>query len=355
LEPTSAPEQSSTGRLPLAVYFLARDTALVDQVWRMAPDGTTLDQITSQAGGISAFDVTTAGHRLAYITGSQLVVHELSSGSTRVLVSGDPDDGSDDWNYSRRIEAPRWSPDGRTLAFGLNGVNLYDMENGEIRTVLANRVVDREGFPFPETLFRPDRWSPDGTAILVDVGFYEGADKAIYNLDEDRYIEFVRPDQTTMCCSSAWAADSSYVLLAGYSYGGSSSELWRMDASTGEGTVLVPSDAGDGTFHFVDWPHALDSRLHYFYANVLEAPPTTPPLVMVHSGLDGLTGRAQLRSETLLLLDALWAADGSLVVGVQPPPGDPTWPPHGPLVAIYTDGRAAWPLAPDGRQPLWGP
>jgi len=339
----------------MAVYFLARDTAQVEQVWRMDPDGTTLDQITSQAEGISAFDVTSSGRRLAYITGNQLVLQELNSGTTRVLVNGEPDDGSDGWNYSHRIEAPRWSLDGRTLAFGSNGLNLVDLETGEIRPVLANRVVDREGFPFPEALFRPDRWSPDGTAILVDVGFYEGAGKAIYNRTEDRTIQFLRPDQTTMCCSSAWAADSSYVLLAGYSYGGSSSELWRMDASTGEGTLLVPSEAGDGTFHFVDWPLALDGRLHYFYANIPEAPPTTPPLVMVHSSLDGVTGRAPLRSETMFLLEALWAPDGSTVVGVQPPPGDPTWPPHGPLVAFYTGGRPAWPLAPDGRQPHWGP
>jgi len=203
LEPTPAPEESSSPRLPMAVYFLARDTAQVEQVWRMDPDGTTLDQITSQAEGISAFDVTSSGRRLAYITGNQLVLQELNSGTTRVLVNGEPDDGSDGWNYSHRIEAPRWSLDGRTLAFGSNGLNLVDLETGEIRPVLANRVVDREGFPFPEALFRPDRWSPDGTAILVDVGFYEGAGKAIYNRTEDRTIQFLRPDQTTMCCSSA--------------------------------------------------------------------------------------------------------------------------------------------------------
>jgi hypothetical protein len=355
LEPTAAVSESPAGRLPMAVYYLATDAALVEQVWRFDPDGVSATQVTFTPGGVSAFDVTAAGSRLAYITGNQLVIQELSTGSTRIVVDGEPDDGSEGWSYSRRIDTPCWSPDGSTLAYGHNGLNLYGLTAGGIRPVLANRVVDRSGFPFPEILFRPDRWSPDGTAILVDVGFYEGADKAIYNLEEDRNIEFSRADQTTICCSSAWAADSSYVLLAGYSYGGSSSELWRMDAFTGDGSVLVPSDAGDSTFDFVDWPHALDGRLQYFYANIPAAPPTTPPLVMVQSGLDGVTGRTLLRPETMFLLDALWAEDGSLAVGVQSPPGGPTWPAHGPLVAIYTDGRPIWPLAPDGRQPRWGP
>jgi hypothetical protein len=339
----------------MAVYFLAAVGSSGEQVWRAAPDGRTLDPITAQEGGIRDYDVSAAGQKLAYVTGNTLVVQELVDGSTRVLVNGEPNDGSEAWAFTHQIEAPRWSPDGRTLAYGQNGLNLFNLDSGHNQVLLANRVVDRGGAPFPEILFRPDRWSPDGKAVLLDVGFYEGADKAIYRVEENRTIEFVRPDQTTLCCSSAWAADSSFVLLAGFAYGGLSSELWRMDASTGEGTLLVPAETGDGTFQYVDWPHSLDSRLHYFYANLLEAPSTTPPLAMVQSGIDGITGRVPLRSETMFLLDVLWASDGGLIVGVQPPPGDPAWPPHGPLVVIYADDQAAWPLAPDGRQPRWGP
>ena len=74
------------------------------------------------------------------------------------------------------------------------------------------------------------------------------------------------------------------------------------------------------------------------------------PLLMVQSESDGQTNRQQLRSDILIIREALWARDASLALIVQSQQG-----PSGPLVLAKTDGSPLLILANDAQQMRWGP
>lgn len=88
---------------------------------------------------------------------TRLVLVDLASGEIETLTHG-----------PRSDSAPKWSPDGRTIAFlsdreqaHINRLRLFDLET---RTDRAVSEVDG----FVEAL----QWSPDGTTILLSVAGY---------------------------------------------------------------------------------------------------------------------------------------------------------------------------------------
>jgi WD40 repeat protein len=304
---------------------------------------------------VSEFDVSAKGD-LAYIANNQLFIWPAGSANRQLIVDGGANTLTDGWAFTQEIRYPRWSPDGATLAYGMNGLNLYTLATGATALALPNEIEDQEGFPFPRNLYAPAAWSPDGRALLIAVGHYEGEDKAIYTLAGGKLVNLTNADSGSVCCSAAWSPDGTAIYTAGYAYGGLSSELWRYDAATGTGTRLIAESASDGTYNFADFPHALpDGSLAYFFGNIPSQPSNNVPLILVRSNSDGVTGRTALRPEKVVLVEALWSTDGSLVVTVQPGPGEPTWPPRGPIVVVFADGRPNQALVPDGRSPRWGP
>ncbi len=351
--PTEVPQV-----LPAALYFLAPDSQGVNQIWRLAPDAVHFAALTAEAGPVTDYDVSTAG-KLAYITQNQLVIRDPNTGERVTAADGGPDDNSDAFNFMKKIERPVWSPDGKTLAFGLNGINLLQIETGPAARVLPNDIKDTNGFLMPRALYRPDKWSPDGTRLLVDVGYYEGAGKAVYLLASNTVVLLSKGDLGgASCCAASWSPDSQSIFSAGFTYGSSSSDLWRYDAATGKGTQLIPEVAPDGTYNYTDWPLLLArGRLVYFFTNQTSIPASDNALLvkMTASDPDGVTERKFLREDPVHISEALWAADGSLAVVVLPAPGSTDYPAHGSIGVLYPDQRPIAQVIHDGRLLRWGP
>lgn len=357
-KPTPSATQSSiqaAGNAQEGLYFLAKDQAGKDQIFRFEPGSQNLSQLTHESAGVSDFDVSITG-QLAYVTNNQLVLSKTDGSARTVLVAGSPDDGTDKFKYTQMIQGLSWSPDGKTLAYGQNGLNLFQIGSSSKTQALINELDQQGDMEFPKTIYTPDRWSPDGSRLLVNLSFYEGSTQAIYLPGKQNLVKLTRSDgQFASCCMTSWAADGS-LYSAGFTYGGGGSDLWRYNPETGQGTNLIPAQSTDGTYNYVYWPQLTpDGKLIYFFANLPDLPSSSIAAKMVHSDADGVSGREPLHPETYYLNEALWRADSSLAAVVEPAPGDPVWPARGPVVLLYTDSRPAQPVNAAGYLLRWGP
>jgi WD40-like Beta Propeller Repeat len=156
LLPTSKSEIESKARSSHDgqwVYFVRLlDPFAEFAIWRVHPDGTSLEQVTPGAGE-SEPDPSPDGASLVYLApdqGGQFVVRNLTTGEVRSLgVAG---------------LAPRWSPDGHTIAYVCDfRICTIDANGGPPR-----QVSHADDFYSGEML----DWSPDGRWLLARGGEY---------------------------------------------------------------------------------------------------------------------------------------------------------------------------------------
>jgi hypothetical protein len=285
-----------------------------------------------------------------------LLLHD--DGSDRRVIA---DGGTVDPNnpFINTISSPVFSPDGQTLAYGHRGLRLYSFATGNSDLILENQIDDVGGGLFvPRELYSPERFSPDGTKLLITLGSYAGASSAIYSPETNALVRLVGGEGALICCDDTeWSADGSSVYAANPTMGMFSSGLWRVDAATGAVTTLLPGDAGGGTFNVADEAYlAPDGQLYFLFATV-SAPEgiiMRSPLQIVRSAPDAVTGRAVLSSETFPLLnEALWAPDASFLVAAIAPSQEIYQ--GGEARVIYFDGRPSAVLTPSAQQMKWGP
>jgi hypothetical protein len=325
------------------------------QVWRLAPDGETLSQLTDTEVGVGSFDVA-AGGQLAYVSGNQLWLRG-SDGEAQLLVAGstaDPD--SESFPYSQRISAPRFAPEDTRLAYALNGVHLLDLESGEDQHLLVNQLNGNDNdFIFPEELYSPETWSPDGSHLLISIAYVEGGRLGV--LQPGGAQGLVRFEaEGALCCHAAWAADGGSVLVASPYAGIVTSGLWAYDAASGAENVLLGASDPDGGLHFAGWPQATSEDLYYFYASSAgDSLEGTVPLFMVRSALGDLGDREQLRPESFSIREALWAPDGSLALIIENPIVVAEGVTGGTILLVRADGGPAQPLAGQAHALRWGP
>ncbi len=156
--------------LPETLYFLSRDTAGIAQVWKLPADGNPAQQITSEIRNVLDFNISPDGSQIAYTSGGRLIAMNI--------------DGTGGRELSPTVERPgagaqpAWSPNGQLIAFVRDGIWLVPATGGA-RTELITDSFDAETPPADVRVYLQPRWSPDGTLLLVDVGYYEGRGLAL--------------------------------------------------------------------------------------------------------------------------------------------------------------------------------
>ncbi|HRQ31581.1 MAG TPA: hypothetical protein PLM89_00590 [Anaerolineales bacterium] len=168
-----SPTSQSAALLPHSLYFLNNDSASgAIQVFRLAADGKTTTQITFEPSNVDAYSVSQADGSVAYVSNNQLLLVNADGSGRRTIVDGGAMDANSP--FVNQVSAPVFSPDGQTLAYGYKGLNLYSLAGGSGSLVLENQIDNAGGLPLPKELYAPDRYSPDGNKLLVNLMYYEG-------------------------------------------------------------------------------------------------------------------------------------------------------------------------------------
>jgi hypothetical protein len=354
--PVSQPTLASTdipSLLPAALYYETMDSTGHLQIFRLAPDGLTSTRKTSEDTDVGSFDVSPVDGRITYVTNNQLILMNADGSGRTVLVDGGPP--TDAGFTDKTISTPRFSPEGQTLAYGMNGLNFYDLSSGSTTQVLTDQFSDTGGLTILNEGYSPNEYSPDGSKLLVNVMYYEGGTLGIYDMTSGTFIKLSRPEAGILCCSSKWTTDSSAIYVASPVIGMVDPGMWRFSASDGSGVTLLPPQNTDSTYNFADVPLlAPDGQLYFLFANLPSIPTSHTPLMLVRSAPDAVTSRTIIYPDTFTSInEALWAPDASKIIVVQS--GDPeNW--VGGAAALYpVGGGAPIPLLSDAGNLRWGP
>ena len=356
--PAGAPVSASS-LLPHTLYFLGNDSQGVSQIFRMERDGTTKTQLTFEPVKVWDYDVSRADGSLAFETNNQLILIN-ADGSNRRMLAERP--GSQE---GRGFFHPVFAPDGQTLAFAHNGLNLYSISSSLSSLVIADQMQDiGDGHVLPVETYAPESYSPDGTKLLLALGHWEVAPShAVYDPSTNALVRHAEVTDYIYCCSfhggPVWSPDGSsfYGAASVHDTTYRSGELWKVNSENGEITRMFTM--GEGTFYFPYEPYlAPDGQLYFFFGtySVDSGFFDAPVLELVRSAPDGVMERTVLRDENFVMIEeALWAPDASFVI-VATSPGR-VWNLDGGILELYYIDRQkdkVW-LAPFGGQMKWGP
>ena len=349
---TPGPQTGNT-LLPHSLYYISNGSGGTKQIFRMEKDSKTVHQVTSESIDVGNFAASPVDGRVAYVANNQLIVINPDGSTRTVLVDGGPIDPNDP--IVNTVGSPVWSNDGRIIAYAHHGLNFYSLDTGASNRVLENKFSDVSGLKIANEIYSPQSYSPDGTKMLINIGFYEGGTIAIYSPAKNAVVRLSGSDSGQPCCEAIWTADSAGLYRASPYMGMISSGLWHINAADGKVTTLIPSQSADGTYNFADAPLiGPDSQLYFFFSNLKDIPTGHTPLQIVRSGLDGVTGRTVLDSTTFdRLNEALWSPDASFVITTDAPIAEEYA--GGVPSMFYLDGRPKVQLAEYATQLKWGP
>jgi len=350
--PTEALPNDSSDLLPQPLYYLDKDSQGLMQVFRMERDGKTTTQLTFEPVTVTDYDVYPVDGSIAYVANNQILQIYADGSNRHVLVDG----GSN----------PVFSPTEKILAYRLNGLNLLDLSTGDSNLALQDQPL---GGSFPPVIYFPDKFSPDGTKLLIKVGHPPDSPwtAGIYSLAINSLTPITGDDPSLSCCTmyggAEWSTDSSSLYAVATTPDSSTSfgALWKIDATTGAVTTLIPGSAGDGNmllFYQTYKPHSTTTgQLYFFSAKYPEATGVIrrAPLLLIRSlPNDIINNWTVMRGDTFEMMnEALWSPDAGFVVVVFAPSEDVY--DGGRAEIVYLDGRPNVALAPFVQQMKWGP
>ena len=353
--PVTQPPLPDAGLLPHSLYYLGMDNSGLTQVFRIEKDGQTIRQVTTEPLSISNYGVSPVDGSVVYVVNNQLLLVDAAGTGRRLLVDGGTVDEINP--FLNTVTNPVFSPDGQTLAYGFHGLNLYSLSSGANTLVSEDKINDMgSGMILPTELYRPEEFSPDGSKLLLTLGYYEGASAAIYDLQTRELVRLKNDQGSLVCCDlMLWSADGTKIYSANPAMGMFSAGMWMVDPGTGDVTTLLASNFDTSTFNMAKYPYlAPDNLLYYFFLESNTGEYSRTPLQLVRSAADGVTGRTALREETFdMMNEALWSPDASSVI-VAYAPDEATYQ-GGQAEIVYVDGRPNVVLTSLARNMQWGP
>lgn len=353
--PTQTPQPDPNFELPAPVYYLRHS-----QIWRLARDGQTQQQITREAAGIESFDVSPADGALVYVTANTLIHTDALGENRHVLLSGPPLPPAGDElaalndraRIRDRIATPMWSPDGERIAYVHNGLNLMTASTGEVQIAHPNGYIPDEGEATDRLVIASViSWSPNGQHLLVT--YYSFALRSIY--DRRLGLKTLSGDLSNVSdcisCTFGWHVDSQTFYLANPTFGGAEA-LSRCNTADGR-CRLIGQDVPARTAYFYAYPHVPGpDELTVFMATSPD--PGQPPAAFRLYRMNADGGRITLlRPDEHAIQAALWARDarGVLIVTASAS----AEPPADTLIWLPIDSTPPIPLPVTGPQMLrWG-
>jgi Tol biopolymer transport system component len=352
------PQPLTPGLLPHSMYFLNNDSAGLVQVYRLGTDGKTVTQITFEPAKVEDYDVSLVDGSVVYVSNNQMFTVNADGSNRRMILDGGVRDENNP--FLTAIISPVFSPNGQTIAYGYKGLNFYSVSSGQSNRVLENDIDDLgNGMFVPREMFWPEKYTADGSKLLITLGYYEGAGAAIYYPNGNALVRLSGDEGTAICCGNTeWVADGSAFYAASATSGMFNAGLWRVDAATGKVTTLLLGSFDTNPANVASSPFlAPDGQLYFFHASIPNAGDmiNRPPLQLVRSAPDGVTNRAVLRPETFESMnEALWAPDASFVIIADAPIQDVYQ--GGLAELVYTDGQKDnVSLVPFALEMKWGP
>jgi hypothetical protein len=245
-------------------------------------------------------DISTSG-QIAYLQNDTLFLADANGGSLRPFL---PVAG-----------CPSWSPDGRQIAFALNGLYVVNVETRQIHQLRDDLHVYGKGLRrYLEAL----AWSPDGNKLIALAGGWGGASLVAFDVaTADRFV--LAGYSTT----PAWSRDGQVIYTANPDYAcelGQPPYLARVDIRLNQPASLLGGSEADLRGGFAPFETA-DGRLLALTSR-LEGTPcgdTFPPVSVFPAQMAlSAPGAWQVDSNSDHLLtdprETLWWQDGSLVV-----------------------------------------
>ena len=354
---TPVVDDSTPSLLPHSIYYLAPDAGQITQVFRIEKDGKTVTQLTFEPSKVEDFDVSLANGSIVFLTNHQLYLANADGSNRYMIFDAGPQDEVN--LFLTRILSPVFAPSGQTIAFGHQGLNFYSLTSGQTNRVLEDKINDPgQGFVIPEELYWPEMYTANENKLILTLGYYEGASTGFYDISSGTLTRLDNEQRAIICCGDySLSADASSLYAGSPTFGMFAAGLWRVDMNTGAVNPLLFGDYETDPVEVSDNPFiAPDGQLYYFYASV----PNTgdmvnrPPLQLVRSAADGVTGRTVLRPETFTSMnEALWAPDASFVIVAN---GSEQVYAGGEAQLYYTDGQKTMiSLVPSVQSMKWGP
>lgn len=357
--PTAPPVPLDTGVLPAPVYYLSSGN---QQVYRLARDGVTTTQISSEPVAVTAYDVNPAANLLAYIADNDVYLLDLAGG-TRTLKFDGPTLTDDDPNrFLNSVSSVALSPDGGTLAFTFQGVQTVPTAGDAAPTMVlpsdpAPDFSDPD-FVFPEGPIRFHYgvdWSPTGGHWLVSFGYFpEAGGIGLYDLASGSFTDLSQLASGAVgCCEFSWFADGSGGVISSDILVYGQPGLSRVDVAGPTVTpIIAPADAPPFRLLRSAWP-APDGSVLTFLAEASEYF-DAPFYQMTRVVADGSTlPVGEFPPYLQLGTDVLWAADGRGVIAGERQYGS-AWDAPGSYRFYTADGNAAFDLPLSGHALQWG-
>ncbi len=320
--------------LPADLYFLGRDSAGITQLWVLAADSSPARQLTLEPRSVLDFSIAPDGTRMAYTSGGSLKVAAIDGSGVQELspVVERPGAGAQ----------PAWSPDGQLIAFVRDGIWLVPSGGGG-RTELVTDNFDENTPPNEIRVYLNPRWSPDGTMLLLDIGYYEGRGLALLPITGGEPLPL-----PTLATQGGWMPDGR-VLVWDYGMAFTEPGLYLVDPANLETYTTIL----DSTWHVADAVPLTSEAIRILRTAGGEAmgPGTAQPFLV--SALEGAQPVAN--GQGGLLEEPLLSPDGRFAAGLRARQyGD--YGPAGRLVVINltTGERVAVETAGDVWALQWG-